>query len=195
MELISNIFHYICGQGRCFEIDGEVLPVCQRCFGLYAGAALTGMYLLLTRAWRRGLPNAAVVLLHSCLLIAALVGGLGVIDPGPMWRLLCGVWTGHVIMIWLIGASVHLYHLAHCRNPKIYAWRRRDQIEGLICAAVVSAFALSFTALDFLGWYFWTMVTTIGALFILGAVISVGVHVILLAILRKRPRLAASPRN
>ncbi len=33
MDSLTWIFSHICGQGRCFVIDGSPLPVCQRCLG------------------------------------------------------------------------------------------------------------------------------------------------------------------
>ena len=41
IETLTDIFAHVCGQARCFEAGGRTLPVCQRCFGLYAGAAMT----------------------------------------------------------------------------------------------------------------------------------------------------------
>ncbi len=55
METLREIFSFICGQGRCFVVDGTALPLCQRCLGLYAGAFLTTIWLVTSGIWRRGL--------------------------------------------------------------------------------------------------------------------------------------------
>jgi len=190
MEFLNHIFGYLCGQGRCFEIDGRLLPVCQRCLGLYAAAAFTGFYLLITRCWRRGLPPACLVLLHGAMLLTALIAGLHIMDLGPTFRLLCGAWTGHIVVIWLTGATVHFYLPAQNQPLKPFAWTRSHIIEALFCAAAVSAFAPAFSHLRFLGWYFWNIVILIGALFLLGAVSCACVNLIRALVLR--PKLNSS---
>jgi hypothetical protein len=64
METAEQIFSFVCGQSRSFIADGAALPVCQRCLGLYLGAALTALWLLGTGIWRRGLPSWSVFLLN-----------------------------------------------------------------------------------------------------------------------------------
>ncbi len=54
MDVLTTIFGHLCGQARCFVIDGVPLPVCQRCTGLYIGALLTGAWLLVSGVRRRG---------------------------------------------------------------------------------------------------------------------------------------------
>ena len=168
MQWINSLFHYICGQSRCFEINSTALPVCQRCLGLYVGSAITGIYLLLTRIWHRGLPSISMILLHIILLITAMAGGLHIIDIGPIWRLFCGVCTGHVILLWLVSALVNLFHLSYSRDLQNDNWSSCDKIWYLVHLAVMCIFIMSFTVLKFLGWYFWTVVVVLGVLFLLG---------------------------
>jgi hypothetical protein len=108
METLTAIFGHLCGQGRPFMIDGAPLPVCQRCLGLYAGAAMTAAWLLASGVWRRGLPDRRTMWVHAAMLMAAMLGGMHLLDPGPAWRLVCGLWTGHVAMLWLVGGAVEL---------------------------------------------------------------------------------------
>jgi len=109
MNLLTEIFSHLCGQGRCFVIDGAALPVCQRCLGLYVGALVTLACLAASGAWRRGLPSRSIFAVNVAALLAAILGGLHVLDFGPLWRLACGMWTGQVATLWLIGGSVHLW--------------------------------------------------------------------------------------
>ena len=112
MDTLTYIFSHICGQGRPFVLDGEALPVCQRCLGLYAGAALTGLWILASGLWRRGLPERSAAYAHIVMLLAAMAGGVHWLDGGPAWRLVCGLWTGHVAMLWLVGGAGHFLRLA-----------------------------------------------------------------------------------
>ncbi len=100
---LGSLFSYVCGQGRCFVIHGSVLPVCQRCLGLYAAVVVSGTALLFSGTWRRGYPSRNKVVLHALMLLTAMLGGLHAIDGGPAWRLICGLWTGHVAVVWVSG--------------------------------------------------------------------------------------------
>ena len=134
METLTAAFAYVCGQARCFVIDGVPLPVCQRCAGLYVGAFVTGVWLLLSRAARRGLPAYGVVCAQALALLVALAGGLHVLDSGPTWRLLCGLWTGHVALLWLVGGGNQLRAAARGgpAGPCVWALpiRARSASEG-----------------------------------------------------------------
>jgi len=110
--MLTEFFSHVCGQGRPFVLDGEALPVCQRCLGLYAGAALTGLWLVASGAWRRALPERSAAYAHIAMLLAAMAGGAHWVDAGPAWRLVCGLWTGHVAMLWLVGGAGHFLRLA-----------------------------------------------------------------------------------
>lgn len=48
MELLHTVFRHVCGQppDRTWHLDSLLLPVCQRCTGLYIGAALAVVFLL-----------------------------------------------------------------------------------------------------------------------------------------------------
>src|SRR5512137_2220430 len=108
MDTLTWLFSHVCGQARSFDVEGLALPVCERCFGLYVGAVVTAVWLLLTRIDRQGLPRGAALAVQVGALLAALLGGLHVIDAGPLWRFACGLWTGHVVIVWLLSASAEL---------------------------------------------------------------------------------------
>jgi len=167
METLTEIFSHLCGQGRCFVIDGAPLPVCQRCLGLYVAAALTGIWVLGSGIWRRGLPPWSVFIVNVAILLTAMLGGLNVIEGGARWRMLCGSWTGHVVMLWLIGGGVHLRTLARGRDQ--VPWRARDKMQGIAVPILLLIFAMSFESLAGLGWFTWASLAGAGAV-VLGVV-------------------------
>jgi len=108
MEILTEIFSFFCGSSRCFVIDGQALPICQRCLGLFCGAFITGMWLWISGLWRRGLPCRSLALIQIAIILIAMIGGIHWIDPGPRWRMLCGLWAGQVTVWWLITGAVSL---------------------------------------------------------------------------------------
>jgi hypothetical protein len=137
MDFWHDMFSHVCGQGRCFIVDGEALPLCQRCLGLYMGAAVTGGWLAVSGMGRRGFPGVGAVVMHSGLLLAALLGGIHVIDPGPQFRMLCGLWTGHVMVLWLSFA-------AQMRRGVGGRWRRGELAQVWVVPWVLAAGAMGF---------------------------------------------------
>jgi hypothetical protein len=181
MNLLTEIFSHLCGQGRCFVIDGAALPVCQRCLGLYIGALVTLACLAASGAWRRGLPSRGIFAVNVSALLAAMLGGLHVLDFGPLWRLACGMWTGQVATLWLIGGSVHLWQTAHAarsgkrdsgHNPAP-AWRRGEKVQALAVLAALTALAFCFDWAAPLGWTFWSALAVLG-LAALAAAVAIG---------------------
>lgn len=162
MEFLTGIFSHICGQGNSFIIDGAALPVCQRCLGLYVGAALTAVWLALSGRWRRGLPTLGVLLLHIGPIVVAGLGGTHVMDAGATWRLMCGLWTGHMIMWWLIGGVVRLWRGRTGRRAR----RRHDRllvVQAVLVLLVLAGLSVVFDLLLALGWYFWAGAAALGA--------------------------------
>ncbi len=162
VETMTELFSYICGQSRSFVADSVLLPVGQRCLGLYVGALLTAPWLLGTGIWRCGLPSRNVFLVHVAALFVAMLGGLHVIDPGPLWRFAFGLWTGHVTLLWLSGAAVHFWALS---RPDIRAdlpWRFAQEVQGMAFPAALAGLAVAFPVLLPLGWSFWTVAAVLG---------------------------------
>jgi len=143
MDAFAAIFSHVCGQARPLVLDGGPLPLCQRCLGLYAGAAVTALWLLASGVWRRGLPDRPVTLSNVLVLLAALVGGVHLLDAGPAWRLACGLWTGHVAMLWLVGGAEHLRRAARGEANPVPPWPLRDQVQGLLAAPLLAAVAVA----------------------------------------------------
>jgi uncharacterized membrane protein len=163
METITYLFSYVCGQVRSFYVDGIALPVDQRCLGLYLGAFLTALWLAGSGVWRRGLPGPGVLLVHIALLGAALLGGLHVIDPGPQWRLLFGLWTGHVVIFWLVGASMQLCSRGRSDPRLPLPWGASDRLQALVAPAALAGIAALFPLVLPPGWYFWAATAILGA--------------------------------
>ena len=171
METLTAIFAYLCGQGRPFMIDGAPLPVCQRCLGLYAGATMTAAWLVASGVWRRGLPDRRTMWLHTAMLMAAMLGGMHLFDPGPAWRLVCGLWTGHVAMLWLVGGAVELRSAVvveerdHSRAHTAIA----SPAAFLLAGPTLAILAVLFSRYVHAGWYIWTAVAAVGAVLLAAA--------------------------
>jgi hypothetical protein len=178
MDEMHWLFSHLCGQDRAFVVDGVALPVCERCLGLYAGALLTLGWLLATRRYRRELPQGAALAVQVGVLLAALLGGLHVIDIGPRWRLACGLWTDHVVMAWLLWASVQL----RAAMPLPQAADRGATLEAFAAVAALGLLALAWPWVAPLGLWFWTgaaaagVVAVAAALAIAAATVALTLH-------------------
>lgn len=187
-DAVTTFFAHFCGQGRCFVVDGAPLPVCQRCFGLYAGAVLTALWLLGGGLWRCGLPARRVIAAHALLLIAAMLGGLHVLDGGPAWRVTCGLWTGHVALIWLLCGAVQLRSAAHLRGAPPGVWSRRHTIGALLAGPLLVLIGLIATAAPPAQWWCWTAFVIAGAAALLAAALDVLITLLLVLAARVRRR-------
>jgi uncharacterized membrane protein len=107
MNFWSDIFSFLCSQeaSRSFLLDGRLLPVCQRCAGLYLGMGLSFLYLALNPGYRTGFPRKSIVYVNVACLLAMPVFGFHFLDPGPAWRLWSGLIYGHAIVLLLVPAS------------------------------------------------------------------------------------------
>jgi hypothetical protein len=164
MDPITSIFSHLCGQGRCFIVDGSPLPVCQRCLGLYVGAALTMAWLIGTGLWRRGLPSGKVAIVQMAALGLAMMGGMHVIDTGPSWRLACGLWTGHVCIIWSMGGSGALWRSLRTGRNGWPCWPARRRVEGMLFVPAFGLLSMASGLLPVMGWAFWAAVICVGAI-------------------------------
>ena len=170
METLTAIFAHVCGQGRCFIIDGVPLPVCERCSGLYFGALLTGVWLLASRIWRRGLPQRRVVCLQAGALILALLGGLHVLDTGPGWRLLCGLWTGHVAAVWLVTGASQLKVSTRRMPSGMLTWPRKATVQAIVASLAMPLLAGLLVVCPHKAWWGWTSAIVCGSAILAAAV-------------------------
>jgi hypothetical protein len=201
MEPVTDALQYVCSQGRCFWIDEAPLPVCQRCLGLYAGFGLTVVWLFVSGLWRRGLPPVGVLALHVGLLLVAMAGGLHWIDPGRRWRLACGLVTGHVAAVWILGGLTTMRRGKGGRcllceaghRPKVgrgpfrqkgpvpfsAPWPRWATIQAVAAVPLLIALAAGFYRLDRLGWWFWTVVALAGIAAAFFTIVAAGVVLVI----------------
>ena len=167
----TAIFSHLCGQGRCLLVEGVPLPVCQRCLGLYIAAAVTGAYLIVSGAWRQGYPARRAIVVHSLMLMAAMLGGLHLIDFGPTWRLVCGLWTGHVAMIWLLGGARSLQMSVWPPDQPTEARDKHARPVGWLAPVLYGVAAWGFVSAQPGGWWIWTSLAAVGAGFLLLAIL------------------------
>ena len=190
MDVLSEIFSQLCGRERCFDAGGQALPICQRCLGLYVGAAATALWLAVSGIWRRGLPSRPVFLTHLAMLPAGILGGLHVIDAGAAWRVTCGLWTGHVAALWLFGGAVALRRLRRAEGQ--LPWPRRDSLQALAAAPALAAMGVAIPRLMWLGAGLWSVAAAVGGMVLAAAVgaaiVAVGAY--LVGALRARPARA-----
>jgi len=162
VETAEHLFSFICGQARPFVVDGVPLPLGQRCLGLYLGAELTAVWVLAARLWRRGLPGTGLLAVNFAMLVAAMLGGLHVIDPGPLWRFGFGLWTGHVAVLWLACSAGQLRSCADPYSRPELRWRAADTTLALAFPAGLAALAALFPLVPPFGWWFWTAAAGLG---------------------------------
>jgi len=93
--LTDAIFGLLCGRNpdHSFLAGGEQFPLCQRCAGIYAGAAAAALLDLVFRP-RRGRLSVAI---ESLFILQIAPMGLGLIAGGPFLRTLSG---------WLFGLGL-----------------------------------------------------------------------------------------
>jgi uncharacterized membrane protein len=99
---MQEIFGLVCGQNpaHTWAPGGELLPLCQRCTGLYVGAALALLLLILYR------PPIDIRYrwLHAMLLLAMTPFGFHLVPHGEVLRTMSGHWFGFgsVGLLWLM---------------------------------------------------------------------------------------------
>lgn len=107
MSIFSYIFSFLCSQDplRSFEIDGCVLPFCQRCTGLYVGLGISFIYLLLSGHYKKGLPPRSIVYVNVASLLMMPIFGFHFLDPGSAWRFWSGLIYGNAVASLLLPAA------------------------------------------------------------------------------------------
>ena len=107
MNVAAYIFSFLCSQeeSRSFLVADHLLPICQRCTGLYMGMGLSFAYLLLNPQYRTDFPSRRIVYVNIACLLAMPVFGFHLLDPGPAWRLWSGLIYGNAIVSLLMPAT------------------------------------------------------------------------------------------
>src|SRR5512133_566570 len=99
MDTLANIFSALCGQepGHTWAPGGLLLPCCQRCAGLYAGALAAGVLHLFFRPRLSG----RFLEVHGLFLLLMVPFGYHWLPQGPALRAITGVLFGFGIVTML----------------------------------------------------------------------------------------------
>jgi len=99
LELLSHLLAAVCGQNpvHTWAPGGMWLPCCQRCTGLYAGAAVA----MLLHLWLRPVLNGRFLEVHGAFLLAMVPFGFHWLAQGPVLRTLIGVLFGFGLITFL----------------------------------------------------------------------------------------------
>jgi uncharacterized membrane protein len=99
MEWLAQVFSLVCGQNptHTWGPAGVILPCCQRCTGLYAGAAAAVLLQLLLQPR----PTARFLQLHGLFLLQMAPFGLHWLPQGPLVRTLTGLLFGYGVVAFL----------------------------------------------------------------------------------------------
>jgi uncharacterized membrane protein len=173
VAFFKQVFGYICGQGRCFQAAGTLLPLCQRCLGLYSAAGFTGLFLFLSGGRRKSLPPLRVSLVHIVLLFISMLAGIHLIDPGAEWRFLFGAWSGHVFVIWLCCGTNQLVLGSRESTGRLTCWSNLDQVLAFTLLLLLTAAPLFLQELLELGPYLWVVLSLGGIVTLVGLLIRV----------------------
>jgi uncharacterized membrane protein len=104
-DVLQHVFALVCGQhpAHTWSFGGALLPFCQRCTGLYVGAAFG----LVLHVVYRPRPRSGLLWVHGLLLLQMAPQGFHLVPQTPWLRLVSGhlFGTGVVAYLWLMAAS------------------------------------------------------------------------------------------
>jgi uncharacterized membrane protein len=119
LELLRHVFGWVCGQNpaHTWSPGGELLPLCQRCTGLYVGAFVA---VLLHLAWRPA-PTARWLGLNGAFLLLMVPFGYHWVPQNAEVRCGSGILFGFglVAFLWLaMPGKFTIYDLRSTREPE-----------------------------------------------------------------------------
>ena len=99
LELLSHLFAFVCGQqpDHTWAPGGMLLPLCQRCTGLYTGAAVAAFL----HVFAPPKPSSRLLELHGAFLLLMVPFGFHWIPQGPTLRTVTGVLFGFGVLMFL----------------------------------------------------------------------------------------------
>jgi hypothetical protein len=117
MAPLSGLFNHVCGQNHCWALGNEVLPFCERCTGLYAGAAAAAILWAIVRPR----PTSRVLWIHGMFLLLMVPFGFHLVPQNGTIRTL----TGHLFAFGLV-YYLSLMPVAWIEEPGRSSARRRE---------------------------------------------------------------------
>jgi hypothetical protein len=99
-----------------------------------------------------------------------MLGGLHVLDPGPAWRMLCGLYTGHIAILWLIFSTQSCRALLR-PSPATPLWSRRNLAQLYIAPMLLALLAILFPHIS-TGYYLWITLASLGIALLLLATLN-----------------------
>jgi len=107
MNALHTLFSFLCHQNvaRSFEINGLLLPLCQRCTGVYLGMGISFIWLLANRYYKKDLPPRSIIYVNIISMLIMPVFGFHILDPGPAWRLWSGLIFGNAVAFLVLPGS------------------------------------------------------------------------------------------
>jgi len=107
MNVLEQAFSLFCHQNplRSFVIDGQVLPFCERCAGVYLGVGISAICLLLSRRYGRTMPARGIIWLSALSMALMPVFGFHLLDPGSAWRFWSGLLFGNGLALLMVPAA------------------------------------------------------------------------------------------
>jgi uncharacterized membrane protein len=150
-ELAARVFEHLCSRdaSRSWVLGGQVLPLCARCTGVYAGFALATLVVPLARFK----PTRAVMWLHGAAMLQMVVFGFHLIGSQPPWlRTLSGSLfaAGAVYFLWLPYRARHRPEPKGGRMPYFaavvaaqFALQAALRIDNAVAAVIVEILALA----------------------------------------------------
>jgi uncharacterized membrane protein len=123
VEHVEQFFALVCRREHCWAPGGEVLPFCQRCTGLYVGAAVA---VVLYAAFRPR-PTSLSLWIHGLMLLLMVPFGYHLVPQNGMLRTLTGQ---------LFAAGLVCY-LSLLPTSRLSSWQREDKRMSLAYAVGV----------------------------------------------------------
>jgi len=156
LEFIEKAARAVCHQlpGLTSVVGGAAL-LCWRCTGIYAGAALATLYVLLRGRLGRGLPGgwrtALLFIWAAPLVVDEILVTLGVWDPPGWWRLVTGALGGAALMLIALGLLGGSWRRARARRSGEHLGRSDGVVGGAEASSLPPVICGILTCVMFLG--------------------------------------------
>jgi uncharacterized membrane protein len=122
LEILNHLFAAVCGQNpdHTWAPGGILLPCCQRCLGLYAGAAVA----IAMHWWLRPRLTTRFLEVHGAFLLLMAPFGFHWVPQGPALRTITGMLFGFGVVTYLWLPVNRVFHRRRARMED-GVWQRR----------------------------------------------------------------------